>query len=200
MSNLENSWHRIEQWAADNDLNLFEYLNRGASETELEELQRELGRTLPDDLLNCLRRHNGERDLRGALFVDMGAWLSAEDILRIRQLLIDGSATHEEIQEAEVAGLVADQIIHIDGPVRPLSYHPDWVPILDMNGDVFWMLDFAPPDGGTPGQVIRIDIESLDWQVVAPSFAAFLEAYVEALENDDVTFAAGAGFKALYGK
>ena len=69
-----------------------------------------------------------------------------------------------------------------------------------MNGRVLWMLDFAPPAGGTPGQVIRVDVECLDWQVVAPSFGVFLEGYVDALENDDLAFSQGAAFKLAWEK
>ena len=195
MAAIHEAWDRLETWARKNDPDLLEYLNAGATEDELADLQQRLGRELPGDVIDSLRRYNGERDLRGALFVDMGAWLSCEDILRIRQLLIDAARQHEEIGEDEARRLIADQIMSVDGHVRPLSFHPDWVPVLYMNGRVLWMLDFAPPDGGTPGQVIRVDVECLDWQVVAPGFAAFLNGYVDALETNDLCFSQGAAFK-----
>ena len=39
-----------------------------------------------------------------------------------------------------------------------------------MNGDVFWFLDLDPAPGGTPGQVVRVDVKCSMWDVLAPSW------------------------------
>lgn len=199
MTEIRRTWQRIKKWATDNGPELLEYLNPGASADQLAELQQQLGLQLPDEFLDSLRLHDGERDLRGQLFVDMGALLPCDQIIERWQLSIAAAEDHEEIDEEEAKELIAEQIMFVDGPVRPLSFHHAWVPVLDMNGDVLWALDFAPPQDGTPGQMIRVDLESLDWRVVAPSFGAFLDAFAEALETDDLGFSKGASFNAALG-
>ena len=34
--------------------------------------------------------------------------------------------------ESEIAEQIENDIITVDGPVRPLSYSPDWLPIIEL--------------------------------------------------------------------
>ena len=87
-----------------------------------------------------------------------------------------------EFNDEERAEQIRDGIITVDGAVRPDSFNKAWVPIMDCNGDVFWAVDFAPADNGTPGQIIQVDLEGCEWKAVASSFAEFLERYVASVE------------------
>ncbi|GAA1842884.1 SMI1/KNR4 family protein [Asanoa iriomotensis] len=69
------------------------------------------------------------------------------------------------------------------GPVRAVVGLPSAVLVGDMNGDVRWYLDLDPPPGGTPGQVVRVDIECEEWDVLAPSWTGLLLRYADDLHR-----------------
>ena len=74
------------------------------------------------------------------------------------------------------------KMLWLNGPVRPIVGSPGTVVVGDMNGDVQWLLDFDPAPGGTPGQVVRVDVECASWDVLAPSWTQLLVRYAEDLE------------------
>jgi cell wall assembly regulator SMI1 len=80
------------------------------------------------------------------------------------------------------AYLVDHGMLSLTGPVRPIVGSPGAVVVGDTNGSVHWLLDFAPAPGGTAGQVVRVDVECVSWEVLAPSWAQLLVRYAEDLE------------------
>lgn len=81
------------------------------------------------------------------------------------------------------AYLVDREMLWLNGPVRPIIGSPGTVAVGDTNGDIQWLLDFDPAPGGTPGQVIRVDVECSTWDVLAPSWTLLLVRYAEDLEQ-----------------
>ena len=184
MADIAEIWQRLEIWAGANAPKMLEDLNPGASDEQINELQSALGRELPASFAASLRTHNGESDgWPSKVFADMGAYHPAESIPEHWNM-------HQQIAEQvgmvfspeEVAQQIRDNIITVEGPVQPATFRAEWIPILDCNGDVFWAIDFAPADGGTTGQIIKVDLEGCEWRVVADSFEEFLAAYVAELE------------------
>ena len=184
---IESLWARLETWGRENAPNMLEDLNPGASDEALGELQTALGRELPESFLQCLRVHNGESDgWPFKVFADMGAYLPCSQIVENWQMRVQiAGQVDDDFSDEERAEQIRDGIIFIDGPVRPSVFNAGWVPIMDCNGDVFWALDFAPAEGGVPGQVIQVDLEGCDWKVIATSFEEFFAAYVAAIEADE---------------
>ena len=187
MTDIADLWQRLETWASANAPKMLEDLNPGATDAEISALQESLGLDLPESFNESLRVHNGESDgWPCKVFADMGAYHPASAIpehWQMRQQIAEQVGiefTPEEIEEQ-----IRDHIITVDGPVRPATYRAAWIPIMDCNGDVFWAIDFAPADGGCDGQIIRVDLEGCEWSVVADSFAAFLQQYVESLEGGE---------------
>lgn len=161
-------------------------LNPGATDIDISTLTSGLGRELPESFLESLKIHNGENDgWPCKVFADCGAYLSTTRILeewKQRQEIaeeIDGDDL-EDIEEQ-----ISEGIIDVVGPVNPVMFSSDWVPIMDCNGDVFWAIDFAPRGGAAMGQIIQVDWEGVLWHVVAPSFDMFLENYVKNLESGE---------------
>ena len=60
--------------------------------------------------------------------------------------------------------------------MRPIVGSPGAVVVDDTNGDAWWLLDFHPAPGGTPGQVVRVDVECASWDVLAPSWTQLWSA------------------------
>lgn len=196
--NIDALWARIEAWGRDNAPNMLEDLNSGVSDEELGELQAALDRELPESFLQSLKVHNGESDgWPCKVFADMGAYLPCSQILENWQMRVQITGQiGDEFSDEERADQIRDGIIFVDGPVSPEAFNAAWIPIMDSNGDVFWALDFAPTEGGAPGQVIQVDLEGCDWRVVATSFEQLLDAYVAALEAGEYRVEAGLPTKA----
>jgi cell wall assembly regulator SMI1 len=179
-------WQRLESWAGENAPEMLRDLNPGADEKDISGLEEAFGHSLPASYRDSLMVHNGESDgWPSRVFADMGAYHSAESALHDYNMSLKICSQFTEFDESEIAEQIEGEFITVEGPVRPLTFSPDWLPILNSNGDVFWALDFAPDDGGVKGQVIQIYPEGCYWAVVAPDFATFFENYVSDLEKGE---------------
>ena len=184
MSEIAELWARLETWANANAPKMLEDLNPGATDEQIAELEHALGRTLPASFVESLKIHNGESNgWPCKVFADMGAYHPCDAIVENRSMYLQVvEQVGVEFTDEERNEQIRDDIIGVEGPVEPVLFSPDWVPIMNCNGDVFWALDFAPADGGLEGQVIEVDHEGCSWTVAASSFDEFLAAYVTALE------------------
>ena len=184
MNDIENLWSRLEAWAGANAPEILSDLNPGATPEQITALESELGIALPDMFKASLAVHDGENDgWPCKVFANHGAYLSTSRIVeewRQRQQF------GEDI-EGDPDELLRQDVITVEGPVKPKMFLRDWVPFLECNGDVFWAMDFSPAAGGTAGQIIEVDWEGCSWKVVADSFADFFENYVTAIERGEYT-------------
>lgn len=130
-----------------------------------------------------LQLNNGENDgWPCKVFIDYGAFLPTTSIAaewKQRSAISQSSG----LEDLDVEDLIAQNIMVVEGPVRPVMFDDAWIPFMDSNGDVFWAVDFNPAAGGNPGQIIEVDWESVSYKVIAPSFEAFLKAYLEQLKS-----------------
>lgn len=181
-------------WGKANAPTMLEDLNPSASEADIVALEAELGLSIPTNFRESLKVHNGESDgWPCKVFADCGAYLGTDRILetwrQLQEIAADLSDYQVDMPDRE--DLIREGIIEVSGPVRPEMYLPEWIPIMECNGDVFWALDLAPDAGGTSGQIIEVDWEGCSWKVVADSFAVFLDRYAAGLEAGDYQIAEG---------
>jgi cell wall assembly regulator SMI1 len=165
------TWAAIEAWAEGERPELLENLRGPASAADIATL-RGTGLPIPGSLLASLAIHDGEEDGDGGFFPQGGRWLSAAEMVSHRDMLREALADFDEGDVRPSATI---------GPVDSSAFRESRLPIIDMNGDVTWYLDFAPPTGGTTGQVVRLDPECGEFVVCAPDFATFLAMYREDL-------------------
>lgn len=182
---IAESWEKIVGWGNRNAPEMLEDLNPGASEEQITALEAELGQPIPTDFRKSLLIHNGESDgWPCKVFADYGAYLGTESILenwkQRKQIAADIEDYGDEMPDQEQQ--IRDGIIIVEGPVRPKLFLSEWIPIMDSNGDVFWALDMNPAEGGTPGQIIEVDLEGCSWIVVTDSFGSFIRNYAKELE------------------
>lgn len=170
MTSIATVWAAIESWCEASSPGLLAALNGPASRADIDALAA-TGLPLPAAFVESLARHDGEADdVESGLFAGSGALLPAARIPDVRDRLRDALADGP----GDAGGLAI-------GPVRTMAYNERWLPIADRNGDVTWFLDFDPAPGGTAGQVIRVDLECNEWVVCAPSFEAYLAAFLDEL-------------------
>ncbi len=193
MTAVRDAWHRIESWGKAHAEGMLTDLNTGASDEKIAELQQALGRSLPESFLESLRIHDGESDgWPSRVFADMGAYLGSDRIVEYWRMRVEiAKQVGDDFELDDYEDQIREGIIFVEGPVRPAAYDEDWVPFMDCNGDVFWALDFAPREGGTQGQVIQVDLEGVEWKVIAESFDAFLADYAKRLESEEWKFRNG---------
>ena len=177
MPRITELWERLEAWGSANAPDMLADLSPGALVDEVADLERTLGISLPETFKESLRVHNGEDDgWPNRAFADRGAYLSCAGIVAEWQGRLDVAREYENPESLPATTV---------GAARGEMFNEAWIPFLNCNGDVIWALDFAPAEGGTPGQVIEIDWEGCYVRVVAASFEAMFRDYVEALEQGD---------------
>ena len=183
---MSNAWQRLKAWGEKNAPIMLEDLNPGASEAEIFALENTLQSQIPEAFKASLRIHNGECDgWPSKVFADYGAYLGTSRILEqwtqrktVAETLMDDPASPEQIERQ-----IATGIIFVEGPVQPVLYLKEWIPVMECNGDVFWAIDLNPAAGGTIGQMIEVDWEGCSWKVIASSFSHFFEQYLAKLES-----------------
>lgn len=189
-------WQRLESWAGENAPEMLRDLNPGADDADIGALEAAFGHPLPASYRDSLKVHNGESDgWPNRVFADMGAYHSTESAINDYNMYLKVGTHGTEFDEGEIAEQLENDIITVEGPVRPLTFSPDWLPIMNCNGDVFWALDFVSDEGGNKGQVIQVDLECCSWAVVAPDFGTFFQNYVSSLENGDYEIQEGLATK-----
>lgn len=157
----------------------------GATDGELAELERGIGRQLPDDVRAVLRLHNGQRLTMTATTWDWAtpciptaSFLSTSAILEIwrewEEVRHSPDVTLEELQE--IGGVLPSAA----GVVKPLYTTPDWIPLwADTTSADYIGLDFDPDAGGVPGQIINFGRDENYHFLIARNFTELLRILVE---------------------
>jgi cell wall assembly regulator SMI1 len=184
---IESLWRRIDAALGKHAPAVLETLSGPASAKSLAALEKELGQPVPDDLRRSWAVHDGQDDEveQHLLFADFPFYGVARTRAARKEARVVAKMLGVDKQADDLVAwhaLVADGIGSIDGPVKARDHHEAWLPIGAYNGDVHRYLDLDPAPGGTVGQVIEVDPESVSWRVLAPSFGDLLARYADALE------------------
>jgi cell wall assembly regulator SMI1 len=149
-------------------------LRPGASESELIELETELGVVLPDLLKQMLMIHDGQ-DGCGLLFGNQ--MLSIAEILRQwqgwREIEADGmNEDCAEFMEASPPGVV-----------KPMYANARWIPLTHDGGGNHMGLDFDPDAGGFEGQMIAFGADEDTKYLLARTFDDFVAKALEWIQQ-----------------
>jgi cell wall assembly regulator SMI1 len=163
-------------------------LNAPAAVQAIDAAEAALAVPLPQDFRASLRIHNGTGP--GPTLpspdpspVPLECLYDTNLIIERTRMWRDSYQPEPNWDDPQVWAYMVDRnMLWLNGPVRPIIGSPGTVVVGDMNGDVQWLLDFDPAPGGTPGQVVRVDVECSSWDVLAPSWTQLLVRYAEDLE------------------
>ena len=185
---VAEAWARIEAGLSRVLPASLRQLNAPAAVQAIDAVEAALAVPLPQDFRVSLRIHNGT-DPGPTLPppepspVPLNCLCDTNEIIEMTRMWRDNYHPEPDWDDPRVwAYLVDTKMLWLNGPVRPIIGSPGAVVVGDMNGDTQWLLDFDPAPGGTPGQVVRVDVECVSWDVLAPSWTQLLVRYAEDLE------------------
>jgi cell wall assembly regulator SMI1 len=173
-------WTRIENWLADNALEILENLNPGATKEEIERTEEFLGVSFPEDVKDSYRIHNGQKSCFDT--PDRQQWdyclIDYWHLLSLDRIKNDWGVW----KELSDTGRLADIYMTLDNGEVCEWWNPKWIPLTSNFCGDHHCLDLSPSLRGAEGQIIQmwhdIDIRG----IVAPSFKAWLETFADDLE------------------
>jgi len=155
-------WAAFEAYLRDHAPALLADLNPPASEKTLHSLQQQLGAALPEDFLDFLRGHDGQKGLADPLFGDY-EFLSSDRILDAwefwRKQSEGSDFSHEDA--APSTGVQANW------------WNTKWIPFAANGSGDYLCLDLAPTEGGSVGQIIGVWHDDGARKVKGKSFSAW---------------------------
>lgn len=178
MSDLTAVWRRISDWHLANlppTLRDFEppthLLRAGASEEQVKVAESTLGLSLPADVRESYCLHDGSENDYAIL-----PW--GFHLLSLAKVVEHWSMWRTHAGKRFWEGVVTTP----KGPIQPVHWSPNWIPISHNNGGDHQCVDLAPVTGGMVGQVIGFSHEVGPLRVLANSFGEWLQAYAADLD------------------
>lgn len=175
---VADSWARIRAWLDSNAPDAAERLQPGATDVQIQKLETALGVSLPDDVRDSLRTHNGGEEsgvFPSSDSLDMMGFspLTTEEIVNVWTMLkglVDGGEFQDRTTDTD-DGICADW------------WTNSWIPIAGNGGGDFQCVDLSPTDSGTVGQIIGAWHDDSERQLIAPSLADYLQTLADGLES-----------------
>ena len=164
---MRHQWETLEAWLKANNPTLMADLNPPASDADIQNLEQKIGSRLPEDFIQCLKIHDGQKGESEWLFSGL-EFLSSQRILdewAIWKDLLDGG----DFDDAEVKP---------EADIRPVWWSPKWIPFTYNGTGDHLCLDLDPAGGGRIGQVITLWHDDGARKKKADSFAQWFSEFV----------------------
>lgn len=177
---MNNYWLRIENWIKAHLPGIIDTLQPAATPIDLQKLEDLVKLPLPQSFKDFLAVHNGQVWGTHLKLMDTDRLLSTEDIAMEWEGWL---AVMPEINafNLEMFGEVAGS--EPDAGIKPDWWNEAWIPITSNGSGDSYCIDLDPADGGTHGQIIRLWHDIPDRELIAPSFAEWIDRFVLDLES-----------------
>ncbi|GIZ14434.1 SMI1/KNR4 family protein [Capnocytophaga catalasegens] len=155
---------------------IYQTLNPPATDAEIEQLENEIGITLPQSFKDYLKVFNGQQHNNYEhLMLGYNAFLSVDEIIKWWHIQMDLFADEEPIEHL------------VENKIQPVIWDKNWLPFTNYEGSAMLILDFNAGKNGTNGQVFTyfsgMDSE-VDEIVIADSFAVFSQNLLSELQQN----------------
>ena len=173
---MNKKFDKFKKWLDSNYNEGLLDLNPPATEDEIEELTRAIGVDLPDDFIEVLKIHNGQKG--------KAAWLFDSQEFLSTQRIIEEFNTWKKLLKDELQGKISKS----DAGVKNDWWNKNWIPFSSDGCGNSYCLDLDPNSSGTKGQVITLWYEFAQREIVAKSFTAWFEEYVNELDSGELFY------------
>ena len=155
----------------------------GASEEEIQEFEKRLGISLPDELKEIYRYKNGSKflavlpcviDKRKMAF----SLMSLQEIEAGKRYFQNRDALLKEFHDYFSSEEVEEMR---DSIVKPYLFNKKWLPFAEYCDSCYLMLDFDPDQEGQEGQIICYIHDPDEIIYVAKSFTELIEGIMEVI-------------------
>lgn len=169
-----SDYKKISNWLKSNAPKLAEFsLQPPATKNDVQELENEIGKALPEDFKQLYFWHNGLDDANnlGSLFYGM-------DFLPIEKIKIEYASRKRTVNPENYPLKKADKGIDATSVLNH-----DWIMFAFDNSHTALFLDLTPTSEGKYGQIIFIDDEYETGILVANSTAELVSGFYDDLIN-----------------
>ena len=169
----------FEDWGLDDPVQEIS----GASEEEIQEFEKRLGISLPDELKEVYRYKNGSKflavlpcviDQREMAF----SLMSLQEIEAGKRYFQNRDALLTEFPDYFSSEEVEEMR---DSRVKPYLFNKKWLPFAEYCDSCYLMLDFDPDQEGQEGQIICYSHAPDEIIYVAKSFTELIEGIMEVI-------------------
>jgi cell wall assembly regulator SMI1 len=174
---MKETWTKIEEWLKNNAGQIYESLNKGATDEDFEELEELIDKKLPEDFKTFYHIHNGQEQTGLGL-------IDAEELLSVERIMEEWNVWKELYDQ----GVFGDSVSEADMGVKEVWWNPLWIPITYDGSGNHYCLDLSPDEGGKKGQIIRIWHDSPERELIADSFREWIGYFAEDLEDGEYFF------------
>ena len=149
---------------------IYQSLNRPASQDELAKLESIIGFNLPEDFKTLYFEFNGQNNLQNPMF-EYGYALMEIDVI------ISNWKVMKELYDSDTESRT---VYGISGKIMETWWQPAWVPIAELGNGDFICIDMSPGKLGTQGQIIEFINDDSERNFLGKS----LKDYVGQLESN----------------
>lgn len=160
-------WTRLETFLGATNPALLADLSPPATDSELYELECELGVALPADFVACLKIHNGQKGESEWLF-------AGSEFLSSRRILQEWVIWRDLMNSGDFDDVAAESGVS----VKPVWWSPKWIPFTYNGAGDHLCLDLDPSNLGLSGQVITLWHDDGARKKEADSFAQWFARFV----------------------
>jgi cell wall assembly regulator SMI1 len=151
-------------------------LNTGATQKKIDELEYVIGKKIPGDFTAFYKIHDGQ-----SLHNGHHNLIDCEQLLPLENIIFDWK-TWKSVTESET--FPKELRSEPDKGIKNDWWNPAWIPFTsDGCGDSL-CIDLDPDISGFAGQIIRMRHETVERDLIAPSFEGFISKFVFDLESD----------------
>ena len=165
---VESVWNDIESYLQANAPEAHQALPAGASQEEIDSLEAGTGARLPEEYKASLKRHNGKARVQHYRLLSAADALSSWSSMR--KLSDQGTFAANEVVYGE------------GGEFQNTWWHPGWIPVAEDSGGNLILVDTAPAERGTQGQIIQWDTVEGPSLARQKTFLSWLESYRDDLQ------------------
>lgn len=173
---MDNLWLTLEYWLSRNLPEALADLNPGCSSGELEELERCLNCSLPEDFKAFYRGHNGQAGEATGIFCGL-PFLSTDAVFNQwstwRDLAEDFAKEAEDFDESNFTTEITGASYPINA-IKPTYINLKWIPFSHDGAGNHLGIDLDPGTAGVKGQVINFGADESNKFVLASSLAEFV--------------------------